>query len=915
MSETRYCYGIIILVLLVLISIPVMAQPITAPAVISAPGVYEITGDNRGVVDVYGIKIESSDVVLDGNSFIIGGDDRENSIGVYVNKYGGSITNVTIKNLKLEGWESAISYQYVKGKEGDNNEIINCEITDCPTAIHIEYSDFVKVEDNKIRECSTGVNVEQDSSRISLNKNEIKGSGLGISLQNTGGVTLNENTVNVGTGYGVQITDSSDLNIVKNNISDNKYAALFIEKSQNSSITGNNFSKTEIGPVLKVGNEVRGANIYNNYLASQIDVSVDNISSNLVWNSTLKPGLNILGGPYLGGNYWGAAPGSKGFSDDDPDEDGYGIGDNPYVINIYNTDYLPLVLTNKTAPAPVPEPKIVTVTSGPVNTSGSVTNVSGNTSLQSINATKEQKSLENGSEKVKTPAISVQNEYSMINISAETNLGEPADTVSVTSILSESVTNESVNSTEPGNGYLMFTGLIPGETVVLVTYTQSEVKLDSVQTSSLTIPVPSAYSLYSSWKVTSNNMTISSGNISKYPASDETIVIDIKRISTNPETADATQNISVINPSQTTTTYTDLYQTNQTTYPMNLNQNVSASQTQFSTTSYNDSTAPVTYTDTVNGSIAQQPTTYTDLYQANETTYPMNLNQNVSAPQTQFSTTSYNNSTVPVTYTDTVNGSIAQQPTTYTDLYQANETTYPMNLNQNVSAPQTQFSTTSYNNSTTLVTYTETVNGSVEQQPTTYTDLYKANETTYPMNLNQNVSATQTQFSTTSYNDPTTPVTYKDTVNGSGVQETKNTNINQTAETFYYPNNQSVNLNITSYGNNTTPYLVVPTPAPYQPAFDYNRSDNQSGPLVLINGINGSYQEGYTITAYSGPGGVIFPEGSVTVIKGENVTFIITPRDGHKVGYLLIDGLNTTVSEEYRFENVTSDHTIIAGFT
>ena len=769
MSETRYWYGVIILVLLGLISMPVMAQSITAPAVITTPGVYELTGDNRGLTDVYGIKIESSDVILDGNGFFIGGDSRDKSVGVLVNKYGGSITNVTVQNLKLENWESGVSYQYIKGQEGDNNEISNCDIINTPTAIHIEYSDVVTVAGNFIRECSTGIKVEQNSRKVSLQNNTIKGDGVGILLQNTAMTSLTDNTINGCSVYGVQITDSSDLNIVKNNISDNKYAALSIETAQNSTITDNNFSKTEIGPVLVIGNEVRVAKIYNNYFASQTDVSVDNISSNLVWNLSLTPGLNILGGPYLGGNYWGAAPGFTGFSDETEDEDGYGIGDMPYVINSFNTDYLPLVLTNKTAPAPTPEQNDVVASTGsdnttvtkntteenvPVNTSGNNGNVS---QAESNKALVESK----------TPAISVQNEYSLTAVEDDTTTNaseEQKEEPSVVNGTETGLEEETINNAG-GNGYLMFSGLIPGDKIILITYTQSEVELDPVQATNMSVPVPSGYPMYSSWKIVDDNTTVSSGIISSYPVTDETIIINVREVSSKSEPE------SLI-PDMTTNSS-----------PEGQDINVSFNQTDYTATLY---------------SVTQAPDTLV-------------TDQNVSTDVTQ------------ATITD-------------------NTTFYPVEEDTNTSGTQADYTAPSY---------------SVTQAPDTLT-------------IDQNEPEIIT----------------------------------------------SVNM------SNSTPLLVVPTPIPFQPA-DYNQSTNislntsvnQTGPLVFLNGINGTFEEGHTITAYSGPGGVIFPEGSITVKDGEDVTFIITAYEGHTLDYLLIDGVNAETTLEYKFTDVTGDHTIIAGFT
>ncbi|NJE03851.1 NosD domain-containing protein [Thermococcus sp. MV11] len=63
-------------------------------------------------------------------------------------------------------------------------------------------------------------------------------------------------------------------------------------------------------------------------------------------NVTKTPGKNVLGGPYLGGNYW-ASPDGNGFSDTCTDANWDGICDQQYQVDSYNTDYLPLAIPPK----------------------------------------------------------------------------------------------------------------------------------------------------------------------------------------------------------------------------------------------------------------------------------------------------------------------------------------------------------------------------------------------------------------------------------------------------------------------------------------------------------------------------------------------------------------------------------------
>ncbi|HMB44783.1 MAG TPA: NosD domain-containing protein, partial [Candidatus Methanoperedens sp.] len=59
------------------------------------------------------------------------------------------------------------------------------------------------------------------------------------------------------------------------------------------------------------------------------------------WNTTKQSGTNIVGGLYLGGNYW-AYPNGTGFSQTCSDANKDGICDSIYELYAGNKDFLPL---------------------------------------------------------------------------------------------------------------------------------------------------------------------------------------------------------------------------------------------------------------------------------------------------------------------------------------------------------------------------------------------------------------------------------------------------------------------------------------------------------------------------------------------------------------------------------------------
>lgn len=75
----------------------------------------------------------------------------------------------------------------------------------------------------------------------------------------------------------------------------------------------------------------------------------------------------------------------------------------------------------------------------------------------------------------------------------------------------------------------------------------------------------------------------------------------------------------------------------------------------------------------------------------------------------------------------------------------------------------------------------------------------------------------------------------------------------------------------------------------------------------------------YVITATAGSHGTISPSGPVTVTRNENLSFDINARLGYVITNVQVDGIDIglptwATDYTYTFFNVTSDHTITAGF-
>ncbi|MFA6409419.1 MAG: IPT/TIG domain-containing protein, partial [Gammaproteobacteria bacterium] len=68
----------------------------------------------------------------------------------------------------------------------------------------------------------------------------------------------------------------------------------------------------------------------------------------------------------------------------------------------------------------------------------------------------------------------------------------------------------------------------------------------------------------------------------------------------------------------------------------------------------------------------------------------------------------------------------------------------------------------------------------------------------------------------------------------------------------------------------------------------------------------------YTITASAGANGNISPSGAVSVNKGSNQTFLITPNANYHIVDVVVDGSSQGAISSYPFSNVTATHTISA---
>lgn len=283
--------------------------------------------DNRVLNNYAGIYLWYSPGIMEGN--IIANNEYGISIG---NSIGSIIAdnNVTSNN-------GAGVYLYYS----DNNSIRSNIFVDDGLMVRGSYQNDIAnntvngkplvylegVSDMRIEDAGQVVLVRCEN--ITVNGLILANTTVGIAFWETNDSLIENNDV-LSNGGGIELHYSSGNTINGNTINSNNWAGIYLEDSSTNNLIGNQVnSNNECGIYLK---ESSGNAIYDNYFDNTENVYLENSVNR--WNTTKTFADNIIGGDYLGGNYWSDYNGT----------DGDGIGDTPYVIDSDNIDYLPLVM-------------------------------------------------------------------------------------------------------------------------------------------------------------------------------------------------------------------------------------------------------------------------------------------------------------------------------------------------------------------------------------------------------------------------------------------------------------------------------------------------------------------------------------------------------------------------------------------
>ena len=155
----------------------------------------------------------------------------------------------------------------------------------------------------------------------------------GINFNNCDDVDIYDNIFNSNNASGIYCSNINTMDVRNNTLTDN-VDGIYILNSNDILITENWVLGNNFGLELDTSGNVL---TYNNFF-NNTNNAIDN--GNNVWNISLSTGVNIIGGAYIGGNYW------ADYNGEDFDLDGIGDSELPFNCSglIQNGgDYLPLV--------------------------------------------------------------------------------------------------------------------------------------------------------------------------------------------------------------------------------------------------------------------------------------------------------------------------------------------------------------------------------------------------------------------------------------------------------------------------------------------------------------------------------------------------------------------------------------------
>ena len=187
------------------------------------------------------------------------------------------------------------------------------------------------------------------SNNCIIENNKLSINCYGIYVLRSKGDKLSKNTAMNNLQYGIVLGTATD-NILSGNTAFGNGRGIHIGSSDGNTLSGNIIQNNADGFYICPRSDSN--RIYNNYF-NNTNMTIRNGIGNS-YNTKKTAGTNIVGGPYIGGNFWGK-PDGTGFSNTAVDKNKDGISDSAYksITGSIYSDSLPLVIYKSGAVTPV----------------------------------------------------------------------------------------------------------------------------------------------------------------------------------------------------------------------------------------------------------------------------------------------------------------------------------------------------------------------------------------------------------------------------------------------------------------------------------------------------------------------------------------------------------------------------------
>jgi len=328
---------ILIFALLIIISLPFImstSEISSCSKLDKARETYKLTKNILNSNSLKCIEIAVSNIIFDCQGYKVQGNGGgEIDYGILIE----GVNNITIRNCEISNWQHGIALY-----SANDNLLENVKSNNNYEGILFQgSSNNIIRNSNTFFNGYTGVYLLYSADNNKIINHHSLGGDIGIFIYSSSGNFVS-NSYFEDNVDGVLISLDSKNNIVeKSFIKDNTHSGVYLSENSGNRIESSYIENNEYG--IYINPPVFSSIFKNNYFNNKANFDLGPlpyISQNL-FNGLKIRGVNIVGGGFIGGNFWGQ-PDGKGFSQNCLDSNKDGICDLSYMLMTNNTDYFPL---------------------------------------------------------------------------------------------------------------------------------------------------------------------------------------------------------------------------------------------------------------------------------------------------------------------------------------------------------------------------------------------------------------------------------------------------------------------------------------------------------------------------------------------------------------------------------------------